>query len=406
MVIIAEKTVAGGAALGRIGGKAVFVPYLLPGETAEIEIVEDRRDYSRGRIVTLLEKSPRRVTPPCPLFGQCGGCSLQMADGNYQAELRAAVFADSLRRAGSSFEGKISLVTGEFWGYRSRAQFHRSPDGSPGFSAARSGEIVTVHDCHVLVEGLRDALLDGTITRAMAGLESNGGASDAGGRSPSRRGSSSRRGSRTPRDREDQIRFHAFYSAGRLFHEGTLPRAVAAVGGRELAFDVRGFFQSNLPLLELLLEAVTGDIKSGTSLLDFYAGVGTFSAFAAPAISRSVLVEHNGGALEYARENVALPREALELCAVPDGQWPSHPAASGSFDLAVVDPPRQGIAREALQWFISSRIPEIRYVSCDPVTFARDAALLEAGGFTLSEASLYDFYPQTHHAEVYGRFIR
>lgn len=399
MVIIAEKTVAGGAALGRIGGKAVFVPYLLPGETAEIEIVEERRDYSRGRILSLLEPSGRRVVPPCPLFGLCGGCSLQMADGAYQAELRAGVFADSLRRAGSSFGGTISVVTGDSFGYRCRAQFHLSRDGAPGFSAARSDEIVTVSDCPVLVKGLRDALSDGTIARAMAEMDLTGIPSP-------RRGMRSRGSSRALRDRETAPRFHAFYSAGRLFHDGPRPRAVAAVGGRELAFDVRGFFQSNLPMLEKLLAAVTAGIGRGTTLLDFYSGVGTFSAFAAPSLSRSVLVEHNGGALDYARENVALPREALELCAVSDETWPSHPASSGAFDLAIVDPPRQGIAKAALAWFISSKIPEIRYVSCDPVTFARDAALLETGGFTLAEAALYDFYPQTHHAEVYGRFLR
>lgn len=405
MTITAEKPVAGGTCLARAEGKAVFVPFVLPGETAEIEIVENRKDWARARLVRVLEKSPRRIEPACPLFGVCGGCALQMADAAYQGELRAAVAADSLRRAGSSWVADIPVVSLSSWEYRSRVQFHPGPKGEPGFSAARSSEVIPVKDCPVLVSELRSALADGTIAREMnrffspANAPSRPAENRAGNRNRSAR-------LRTNRVSTDSRRFQVFAGNGKLFHEGGETRAAVSVSGRTIHFDVRGFFQSNLGMLEILAADVTADLKPSAAILDFYSGVGTFSAFAAEKIGRAVLVEHNGAALEFARENVELPADSLELCSVSDEKWPEHPASRQHYDTAIVDPPRQGLARRTLDWFASSSIPEIRYVSCDPVTFARDSALLERSGYRLEKVTLYDFYPQTHHAEVYGRFTR
>ncbi len=400
MTIIAEKPVAGGSCLARVDGKAVFVPFVLPGETAEIEIVENRKDWAKARLIGVLEKSPRRVEPSCPLFGSCGGCSLQMADSAYQGEMRAAVAADSLRRAGSAWDGGIPVKAGEPYGYRCRAQFHRGESGEPGFSASRSSEIIPVTDCPILVPELRQALADGTIAREMGRFFSNRGS-----RPPSLagRGHNRRRAGRTA---DFPGRFQVFANDGRLYHEGGTTTASVSLSGKRLTFDVRGFFQSNLALLETLLRDVTGDLKGPGTLLDFYAGVGTFSAFAGSTLGRAVLVEHNAAALDFARINVGLDGPSLELCPVSDEAWPDHPAARRDFDVAIIDPPRQGLARKTLDWFAASAIPEIRYVSCDPVTFARDSALLERAGYRLEGVTLYDFYPQTQHAEVYGRFTR
>lgn len=129
MTIIAEKMVAGGNALGRLDGKAVFIPYALPGETLEIEITESRKDYSFARVTSVLEPSDRRVTPPCPLFGRCGGCSFQMARTDYQSELRKSILGDALSRAHVAPEKDITVVSGSPWEYRSRFQFHRTREG-------------------------------------------------------------------------------------------------------------------------------------------------------------------------------------------------------------------------------------------------------------------------------------
>jgi 23S rRNA (uracil1939-C5)-methyltransferase len=377
MISTTEKMVAGGSCITRIDGKAVFVPFSLPGETLELEITDSRKDYSFARITKVLAPSPHRVDPVCPLFGICGGCTLQMADHEYQKSLRLSVLKDVLERAHVHPEQKLSIIAGSPLEYRSRLQFHRSPDGRIGFKAASSSTIIPLDDCPVAVPAIRAALRSGELVR-MA------------------------------RHRNSSDRFHVFSAEGKLWHEDGETVCTIPVSGQKITFDVRGFFQSNIPLLECMISGVCDpeNPPAGERLLDFYSGIGTFSLFAGKNFRETVLVEHNREALTLAKQNLELRGIPATVCPVSDESWPTHPAARLLYDTAIIDPPRQGLHKIALDWFISSRIPDIRYVSCDPVTFARDAAKLVASGYVLSRVVLFDFYPQTHHIETLGFFER
>lgn len=371
MQIIPEKMVAGGSCIARIGGKATFIPFSLPGETVEIDIIEDRKDFSFAALRSVVEPSSRRRAPPCHLFGICGGCTLQMADDEYQKELRLAILHDVFSRARIDPVEGISIESGDPFGYRSRYQFHRADSGSIGLKEGAGNEVVPVDRCPVAVERINRALADGSLARAIAQT-----------------------------DTDD--RFHVFAYGEDLWHEGDAGDCSVPVLGKRLAFDVRGFFQSNIPLLERMVQAVMNGI-SGSRFLDFYAGVGTFSAFAADSFEETVLVERNAASLSRARNNLSSAARA-RYAAVSDDRWPRDSLSRLAYNAAVVDPPRQGVSKEALAWLAASGIPEIRYVSCDPVTFARDAARLIASGYSFRKATLFDFYPQTHHIETLGYF--
>jgi 23S rRNA (uracil1939-C5)-methyltransferase len=375
MIIIAEKLVAGGTCIGRIDGKAVFVPYALPGETLDIEITESRKDYSFARILSVLTPSPRRISPVCPLFGTCGGCSLQMADVDYQKELRLSVLGDCLARAHVDSVPAIEIVSGESSRYRSRFQFHRTADGKVGLKEGESNAIVPVGDCPVAVPAIRRALGDGSLAKEIRACQGND-------------------------------RFHVFAQGENLWIEGRDTACTVRVSGETLSFDVRGFFQSNIPMLEKMVESVSRDLPTGGRLLDFYSGVGTFSLFAGTKFAETVLVEHNREALAVAARNLAGKVSKPVFCAVSDERWSRHPASRLPYNVAIVDPPRQGINKTTLDWFIASSLAELRYVSCDPVTFSRDAARLCAAGWRLKSVTLFDFYPQTHHIETFGIFSR
>src|SRR5574344_158024 len=99
-IIITEKMVFGGDCIGKINGKTVFVPFAIPGEKLEIEIVKSFHDYDVGSIVQVIEPSPHRVTPFCPLYGKCGGCNMQHIDYQYQQTLRASILKDCFAREG------------------------------------------------------------------------------------------------------------------------------------------------------------------------------------------------------------------------------------------------------------------------------------------------------------------
>lgn len=398
MTIIAEKMVAGGTALGRLDGKAVFMPYALPGETLEIEITESRKDYSFARVTSVLEPSDRRVIPPCPHFGRCGGCSFQMAGTDYQTELRKSILGDALSRAHVEPEKDITVVSGSPWEYRSRFQFHRTREGSVGLKEGASREIIAIKDCPVAVPVIRQAIIDGSIAK----------------------------GSKHCNEGD---RFHVFGYGENVWQEDENPACQVSVAGKNLHFDVRGFFQSNIPMLESLISSITAHpitgatmlagspddthplhdgraLFSGKRLLDFYSGVGTFSATLGDAFDEVVLAEFNREALVTARENLSHRADSARFCTVSDERWPSVSESRLKYDCAIVDPPRLGMNRRTVEWLIASGISDVRSVSCDPVTFARDAARLVAGGFALREVTLYDFYPQTHHIETLAFFTR
>lgn len=377
MISITDKIVAGGSCITRIDGKAVFVPFSLPGETLELEIIHSRKDYSFAQIVSIIEPSPHRVTPFCPLFTQCGGCSLQMADDEYQKDLLLAILHDVLFRAHVEPEQEIGIESGASSEYRSRFQFHRTRDGKIGFNAGSSNTIIPVCDCAIAVPVIRNALQNGTLSRSVSHCNT-------------------------------ADRFHVFGYNEKIWHEDGATDCLVTMLESPIRFDVRGFFQSNLPMLERLISSVCGSDNSfsGNRLLDFYSGVGTFSIFAGKNFKETVLVEHNAESLEMAQINLESRTKKTTLCAVSDEKWHAHPASRLSYDAAIIDPPRQGLSKNAIEWFSASKIPDIRYVSCDPVTFARDASKLIAAGYRLKKVTLFDFYPQTHHIETLGFFER
>ena len=150
--------------MAKINGKAVFVSQLLPGEKAEIEITESHKDYDRGKVLKILEKSPVRRDPPCPYYGKCGGCNLQIADDEAQNQIRMQILQDCFRRSlrlGADDESsevakvvyKAGVVAGENWGYRNRFQFH-----SGGLKRRAQESIVALDDCLVAVPEVRELL--------------------------------------------------------------------------------------------------------------------------------------------------------------------------------------------------------------------------------------------------------
>ena len=141
-----------GEGLGRLEGKIVFVPFTLPGETVEIEIKEDRKTYSRGRVVRVLEPSPDRVTPPCPIFGICGGCHLQHASPSAQSRIKENGFREAFRHALKMDDPPIQTLLdppgSHYYRHRLRLKIQgRGRQSSLGFYQARSHQLVTVERC-------------------------------------------------------------------------------------------------------------------------------------------------------------------------------------------------------------------------------------------------------------------
>ena len=380
MRVTTEKIVFGGKALARIDGKTVFIPFALPDEELDTTITANKRDYSEAVIKKIITPSPHRIGPACSYFGRCGGCNLQMADNSYQQTLRQAMVAELFGRAHIAPERPPVFIAGSAWEYRNRFQFHTDKNGTIGMHGFASNTVIPVHDCPIAVPALRTVLQQDELQKLF------------------------------PRSKKiDKDRYHVF--AQNVVYSPIHPNASAQVKDIILNFSVFGFFQSNIAALEKLIDPVS-DIPPCTRILDFYAGVGTFSAFLTDKAAELHLVEHNERALITAKQNldrIIAKKNSPCRCffhTVSDTEWPDIPAAQLVYDAVVIDPPRQGIHERALTYLGQAKIPRIHYVSCNPATFVRDAKKLISLGYRFIEYHLFDFYPQTHHCELLGIFIR
>lgn len=371
--LIIEKLVPGGEGLARHEGRVVFIPGVLPGEEVTVEITEAKKDFARARLVDIVKPSPDRVTPACPVAGACGGCDWLHIDPAAQARQKVELVRDSLRRMAGFDWPNLEIETGSPFGYRNRIQAHTDGSGALGFLERGGHGFIPVTACPVAHASLQPLLAGGTRSR-------------------------------------QQNRFLAFgytdaAGAPRLDREDKNPNAEIelTILDKKIRFPLKGFFQSNVEMMERIIPyAVEG--LAGKVALDLYAGVGLFGAFLKDRFERLVCVEFNRGALRYAKQNVA--GDDNEFLAEPVEkvvELRGNPLAQERADAAVIDPPREGLDKAVRAWLRDKPVEKLVYVSCNPVTLARDLKDLLAGPYALTDLKLFDFYPQTSHIEAVAK---
>ena len=294
-----EKMVYGGDCLGRLAdGRAVFVPFVLPGETAEIEITDNKERFARGRVVNLLETAPERVESPCPFFSICGGCHYQHIGYTQQLELKRDLVRDQLMRIGKLTNlPEIDITASPTpLGYRNQAQFHPTHNETAempselGFKRAASDEVLPIKKCLLVPEEMNELLSqidlesDSGIARIAMRIDSDGeimlvfeGESD------------------DPPELMFDLPVSATYLSpdGRSLNLGGNDALIYRVLGKEFLVSPESFFQVNLPVAEEMVLHVLGLLegRKNLSILELYSGVGLFSRFLAPLASRLTAIE-------------------------------------------------------------------------------------------------------------------
>ncbi len=389
----------GGECMGRLpDGRAVFVPYTLPGEKARIRLVEEKKGYARGELLEVLSPSALRISPRCPHFGDCGGCHYQHMSYSMQLEAKAAILRDQLQRLGGLDNPPVeeTVASPKEWYYRNHVQFHLSPEGKLGFQAERSKRVVPIRECYLPDEQLNSLwpLLD---LEPVPGLE----------RVSLRKGEDEESmlilessTQETPELSIEELPVSAVHisPAGSLVLAGS-GYLVMEVMGRPFVVSAESFFQVNTLQAENMVRHLLKvlPLKPDTTLLEIYSGAGLFSAFLAPRVRRMVAVEASPAACQDFEtnldefDNVELYEAAAEE---------ALPALEIQPDFVLVDPPRAGLGTRVVQAILALGASRLAYVSCDPSTLARDARELVKGGYTLVKITPFDMFPQTYHIEL------
>ncbi len=415
----------GGAALGRHEGRVIFVPYALPSEAVRVEITEDRGRYAFARLVEVLAPSTDRVAPPCPYFGPtgCGGCQWQHVDYPAQLRFKAEIVADQLTRIGGIPEPPVrpTLPDRSGWAYRNHAQFHPAPGGGLGFQRTSVGRprgwglqaegndarpeqgrrVVAVDNCPILHPLLSDlyATLDldlDNLTRLS--LRAGTATGDA------------MLIFETEDNLPPSLESDLPVSCVLLLSDGRHANLIGnnhiteIVAGHTYRISAPSFFQVNTPQTVQLVHLVTEylDLRGNETVLDAYCGVGLFTVHLAERAGLVIGVELAPAAVADLLENTAGPDNVEVIEGPVEAVLPN---LDTPLDAAVVDPPRAGVDRFALDALVALRPARLVYVSCDPATLARDAKRLARASYRLVTVQPVDMFPQTYHVESIALFV-
>ena len=397
----------GGEALGRHGGKVIFVPYAIPGEHVRVEIVETKERWARARLLEVLRPSPHRVEPPCPYFGPagCGGCQWQHIAYERQAELKGEIVADQLRRLGHLAAPPVADVVALAdddglldFGYRNHFQFAMNAEGRPGFRRAASHEVIAIDRCLLLTERLDElhAALD------LAWPELSGITLRAATHTGQALILLETPGVDLPELELDLPAACAVQTPAGVQALVGEPWIEEIVAGRAYRIFAESFFQVNTAGAEALVEIVRAyaDVRAGEVVLDAYCGVGLFALALADAAAEVIGIESAPSACEDFAHNAAdLANVSLHEGAVDEVLQALRPQGQ-HVDVVVMDPPRVGAGETVIRELAALQPRCIVYVSCDPATLASDSAHLTAAGYRLIEAQPVDMFPQTYHIET------
>lgn len=407
----------GGEALAREqGGRVVFVPYAIAGETARVEITEAHRGFARGRLVEILEVSTERIIPRCPHFAHpdwtpvgnwqpdyapgCGGCQWQHMTYEAQLQFKTQIVRDQFARVAKLADAPVLpiLPSQNEWNYRNNMHFMVNGNGQPCLQSPDSHTLVPIRVCYIMDEPIGEMFktleldpssFDGVTLRAGEStgdkfiiLESQD--------------------PQVPEIETDEPVSIAFRS-----EDVTVPilgkeALTEKIGERTFRVSPNSFFQVNTAMAHTLVELVTDYLAptSTDTLLDGYGGVGLFGLSLADRVARVIEIEENPYALDDAKFNAG---DAANVEFYEGRVQAVLPKLESKIDIAVVDPPRAGLGRAALDALAAKRPRTITYVSCDTATLARDVARFITHGYKLELVQPVDLFPQTYHIECVAK---
>jgi len=413
-----ESVAFRGYGVARVKGKVVFIPYTVTGDQAWVEVFEEKKNYSMGRLIQMIQPSALRVDPPCPFFGRCGGCHWQHIDYLIQCKLKKEILEGILSRLGRVKETPSIRVipSPRSFGYRIRTQL-KAKGKALGYFEERSHQIVDVQECPIvpplinqMISLIRKRLFPFS---RMEEIEINVSPDENKGVLIFH---SLSLGRRTEKVFEELLQNPALCKGiviakkekRNRFGNPTLNFSIPLTQAREkrdlkLRISSGSFSQINLEQNQTLIQTVLqfSEVKKDDRVLDLYAGVGNLTLPLAVGVKEVLGIEENKRAIEDARFNSEI--NGIGNCEFIHGRVEdilSHWEREKP-DIIVLDPPRTG-CKTVLDQVVKLKPKKIVYVSCDPTTFSRDLRLFSEKGYSLQHLCLIDMFPQTYHMEVIG----
>jgi 23S rRNA (uracil1939-C5)-methyltransferase len=377
MQVKIEKMVYGGAGLARTDQGVIFVPRTAPGDVVEVEIFDRKKDYASARVTTIIEPSPDRQMPDCPNYESAGCCHWQHIQYERQLEIKEAVLRETLQRAGRiEWDGPIKVIRSPENHYRLRATF-RVRDRKVGFVRERGSTIVPIRECSSLVPELNAFIPEANNLLASF-------------------------------DEVEEIHAVSGPAVAATFDGRSTGMENPRIQVNGFVFDMHpdAFFQSNRFLLADFVNEVLSHVGSAPKyVLELFCGSGFFSLPVAKRAVEVLGVESSRIAVREGRLNASLNSvENIEF--VEREVDDALKGANVRPDLILLNPPRSGCGKQTAERIAELMAPRLVYVSCNPSTFAREAAVFVNRGYNLERITMIDQFPNTYHIEMVASFSR
>ncbi len=423
-----ERLVYGGKGLGRYNNMVVFVPDVITGEKTLVEIRTRKKDYAEAELIKIIKPSPHRITPPCPIYHECGGCQWMHIDYPFQVQAKREIVAETLKRGLKTEDAAVPplIPSSTPLNYRQRVQFkvqYENGNYQIGYYKRETHQLVDVGECLLLrpllnmaLKKIKKLLNSGKITH-LKNLEDL----------------------HMHCSSNERAMVFILYADGisknkieNLFKE--IKEAVSEVSGIIFIDKYKKRITTSNPFIEEELHGVSFRIsadsfsqidweqnKSLVNLalnyigderykngLDLFCGIGNFTLFIAKNADNVIGIDSGKTAIDDAQYNSKKNLIKNIRFVYNDVKYRmALLLAEGScFDLVLIDPPRNGVGKDSVNLIVSFQPSKIIYISCNPVTLSRDIVYFKAKGYELKRIQAVDMFPQTYHIETVAELVK
>lgn len=385
MIVKIDKLSHDFRGITRIDDKVTFVSNTLPGEVAHIKLTDSKKSINEGKVISFIETSSDRVGARCPYYEVCGGCDISYIRYDKSLEYKKDIVIDIMKRYAKIDTNPDIIYDGNVYGYRNKISL-KVNNGSLALVREGTCELVNINKCllvndniNKVIEVLNNIYLPFTDEVIIKGTDEimvivNGDV-----------------------DSEELINTLKDYALSIVLNDKVIygsEYVKIRVGDFSYAVYPNSFFQVNTGMIEKLYDKVREYAGTGKKLLDLYCGAGTIGIYLASNFDNVYGIEVNSDAVRGANLN----KEINKIDNIHFECKKANEIVSIEADTVVVDPPRAGLDKVTVNKLLTSNVKKIVYVSCNPITLARDINLLK-DKYEVEDMTLFDMFPNTRHVE-------
>ena len=370
--------------IARVNGKVTFIDNALPNEVVDIRVFEEKKNFNRGKVISYIEKNKDRIINKCPYFDICGGCSFGFVNYEKAVCYKKDIFIDIFKRYANMDINPSVMYSDKIYGYRNKISM-KVNSGKLSLVEEDSNNLIDIDRCLLVndkinnvikilsdtnLNGLRDVIIRGTDS-IMVILNGE-------------------------YDYDNIIKLLEGYVDSIIYNGKCVygnEYIIINIDKYKYAVYPESFFQVNTDMIVKLYDKVRESAGKGDSLLDLYCGAGTIGIYLSDNFNKVRGVEINKDAIRGANLN-------KEINGINNISFELGNANNIEIDedVVVVDPPRSGLDDKTRNIIINSNVKKLVYVSCNPITLARDINILKEK-YDIIDITLFDNFPNTKHME-------